>query len=667
MKYNPWKIQLLLFLMFVIAGCAAKNTSVKPPVHRFGQTTLFFCTATNAWIPVGTTCGGSGSSNGAPNMNAWYLSPNCGTLTNCTTVVWDVKVESDCGWTANTTQQVTCPEANFTTADLGKIEFGTQQESGYEAGSISGVGALVIPQGTITAINSSTVVTVSGEASGGCADTGGNLCTFAYGTQADDTGIATAEAAAWTSGTNCYTLVMPGGAAFVSTGHFNSVPGSACGGNAIQSPGEVGTIDIRQQGPELMGQGAGSTVLIPLPNFTYTTGTPGTGCGGIQSITNICFGAAIGLAAHDFTIDGLGVSSSSAGGTWLWATSGGNTCSGVQARNLHLSNWNFNVAGGTVGFREGSCAGSSTNDYIQNFGTEPCVIAGASSTSYYSFSHSTCFGGDGPATVEIGGQVATFGDQFSGNFAASNSIVKFDTNVHYLSTGDFFATQADPFSGQFIAWLSGTNMNISFSQDTFYFSSASLSGSSVFLTNGGTGTVSFHDTTVITGGATNTELWRFVQPGVNVIDGCGNTFQEGAVADIFDGQFLGQCSQLAQTSAATLFNANLSTQTISAFAPTGPVTINLNLIQSTLGVGCGAGTNTVTPTIAWTGPGGTSETLALSALSISANGTLDTNQNDSVTISAEVATKITYTTVGSLTSTGCSTTPKYTVYSKAVQ
>lgn len=123
-----------------------------------------------------------------------------------------------------------------------------------------------------------------------------------------------------------------------------------------------------------------------------------------------------------------------------------------------------------------------------------------------------------------------------------------------------------------------------------------------------------------------------------------------------------------QTSAATNFGTALAAQTIVFSQPiVSNLHIVLNLVQSLLGVGCGAGSNTVTPTLAWTGPGGTSETLALTALSISANGTLDSFQNDVQDIVVNSGTAVTYTTASTLASAGCSTVPQYTVYAKAMQ
>jgi len=127
-----------------------------------------------------------------------------------------------------------------------------------------------------------------------------------------------------------------------------------------------------------------------------------------------------------------------------------------------------------------------------------------------------------------------------------------------------------------------------------------------------------------------------------------------------------------QTSAATNFGVALSAQTVIASVPTsGPVTIQVIAVQSLAGVGCGAGTNTATPTVSWTSPGGTAESVSASAanqLSMSANGAVDTGAASVglvTSILAKAGTAVTYTTASVLASAGCSTTPQYTVYAKA--
>jgi len=92
------------------------------------------------------------------------------------------------------------------------------------------------------------------------------------------------------------------------------------------------------------------------------------------------------------------------------------------------------------------------------------------------------------------------------------------------------------------------------------------------------------------------------------------------------------------------------------------VIVELALVQTTLGTTCGAGSNTATPTVAWTGPGGTAETLAGTALSESANGTLDTNQSDEFTMAVQMGSAVKVSVASSLASSGCTIVPQYTVF-----
>ena len=129
------------------------------------------------------------------------------------------------------------------------------------------------------------------------------------------------------------------------------------------------------------------------------------------------------------------------------------------------------------------------------------------------------------------------------------------------------------------------------------------------------------------------------------------------------------------TSAGTNFGTNLTAVNIVASMPvTAAVQLVFQPLVSLVGVGCGAGTNSVNiASVNWTAPGGTAESIgAFTAVSISANGTIDTGstggQAQVVTNipAAKAGTAITYTTSSTLASAGCSTIPQYTVYAKAI-
>lgn len=119
------------------------------------------------------------------------------------------------------------------------------------------------------------------------------------------------------------------------------------------------------------------------------------------------------------------------------------------------------------------------------------------------------------------------------------------------------------------------------------------------------------------------------------------------------------------TSASTNFGTNLTAQTLVATgsATKTVVQVRIGARQITAGVGCGAGSNTVLATLAWTAPSGTSETQATTTLSISANGAVDSGATayQVFTLPISGAGALTYTTTSALVSTGCSTVPQYVI------
>lgn len=129
----------------------------------------------------------------------------------------------------------------------------------------------------------------------------------------------------------------------------------------------------------------------------------------------------------------------------------------------------------------------------------------------------------------------------------------------------------------------------------------------------------------------------------------------------------------AQKSAATNFGVALTAQTLVTAAQnqgsanfSNIYTVTFYNWQSLLGTTCGAGSNTATPTLAWTGPGANAQTLALTALTIANNGAVDTNQQQTVTIATAPGSPITYTVASSLASAGCTQVPQYTVQAHAL-
>lgn len=142
---------------------------------------------------------------------------------------------------------------------------------------------------------------------------------------------------------------------------------------------------------------------------------------------------------------------------------------------------------------------------------------------------------------------------------------------------------------------------------------------------------------------------------------------------------VGAAHVASQVSAATNYGTALASQTIIASLPsTGNVSLTFLLQQVTAGVGCSAATNSVTVNgVTWTAPGGTVETANPSSnMGFTGNGAVDSGSatfgtsaftnNGLQAIVAKAGTAITYTTTSTLASTGCTTTPQYVIYAKAV-
>ena len=120
-------------------------------------------------------------------------------------------------------------------------------------------------------------------------------------------------------------------------------------------------------------------------------------------------------------------------------------------------------------------------------------------------------------------------------------------------------------------------------------------------------------------------------------------------------------------SAATNFGTAISSTNVIASVPvTGVYNVSGSTYVSTAGVGCSAATNSATVTWAWTDATGTSQTASGPLVSVTGNSTPGaTTVSGPLAIVAQTGTAISYSVASTLGSTGCSTTPKYTVQLKA--
>jgi hypothetical protein len=91
------------------------------------------------------------------------------------------------------------------------------------------------------------------------------------------------------------------------------------------------------------------------------------------------------------------------------------------------------------------------------------------------------------------------------------------------------------------------------------------------------------------------------------------------------------------------------------------VNVSPFIFESSVGTGCSAVNNTVTPTILFTGPDGAAVSLNGPTLTISGNGTLDANNGAGgiVMIAAQANSTVNFQLNSVLNSTGCGTIPQY--------
>ena len=294
--------------------------------------------------------------------------------------------------TSNTSQTVTCPNSDcaFVSGDVGKIVFGTTSAT---------TGTVIVPQGTITAVNNANSIVVSIAATGSATAT----AVLIWGSD-DSAALTTAWAA---SSGACGTLVLPAGNMLVQSAQLISNTNPHC--NSIAPPWVAAGF---------YGVNVNGTIIIPTPNFNFSTCTGGSG--------HTCFGGTPSARYHDFEIWG-----------------GGNSLSGVNlggavfleiAQSTGLYQWN--IEGWGAASTNSTCLlidSTQSGDYqggVQSCGYVGTVFAagtgtfgcGSSSDSYYGpggngiaidVKSGACFNSKNDnfnnLTVDAGGYASLFG------------------------------------------------------------------------------------------------------------------------------------------------------------------------------------------------------------------------------------------------------------------
>lgn len=514
-------------------------------------------TSNNTTVPTTAFVQGLLSAAGpAPNQSVFYLSPNCGAQANCFPVNANTHFVCDASFT-NTSQTVTVPGGNFTSADVGKIVFGTSPGGGpgnCGGGLESGVSqTLVVPQGTITTINSATSIQVSVAATANC--NGGSVaCILVWGP--DDSSNLTAWANAVTAA--CGTGVMPAGIMLTQNAIGVSNPNS-CGS----------TVFSNRVGATFAGVSPGATMIIPTPNFSFTgcTGTvascffsPGPGTylfnfiiwGAAQSLTGAAHSnQLINLAGNSFaqnvvvsdygsgSTNLIGIEVTGSGYTWLYFVQddgAGNTACAINAQNIYFN--------GVV------C------DDVQNFAL---TILGSGDTLF-------SWGG------------------LYGNVAGATSIISVPANATFNSNSDSF--YGPSVASQIVLSVTGT---------------ANLNNALMFQ---GTSPTSSVGAKVLSGGKLklgqsllqNAAVGLQVAAGGSYFDDCGNSIS-GTAAFSVAGNVFGSCSITGTNVAAG--NLVLSANFGSGAAVSAPLGANSPISFTITNGASGTG---AAPTVTYTFP-----------------------------------------------------------------
>jgi hypothetical protein len=480
----------------------------------------------------------------------WKYSYNCtfvntSATINCTGGSTDVTFQCPGGTYPCTTATPGCSVPS-PTCDAGKIEFGDSLAcNGVGLNCIAaGSGVTVVPQGTITTVNSATQIVVSLAATASCTPGVTPVCPFAYGPVDDTTALNNAANAAWNGGMNCYDLHLPTDTFAFSAALFITATGNACGEGSTGGWGG----DLNSIGPVLSGDGPSASVLIPLPSFNFAT------CTG--NLNACIFGVGNGHA-HDFSVNGLGQNlqgTTHNNSLFVLFGSNGAACSGGFAGwNLSFSGWGLQSSS-LIGFNygQGGCNDPSVwNVNVEMFGSQPCSInLTNNAVSAYTL---LCFGSTGPVITFQGGNIFnSYSSEFAGNLASNGNTVVMGSNTTWNSKGDIIATEFGAgINNSTLVANGGSNNTINLDGDFVQLVNQN-SAAQMFFLNSAPTNLHLRNTTLSSQSGVNNHLFTTSAAGNNIYDDGGNTFVQGGAANsITAGTWFGSGSVtgVAQTAA----------------------------------------------------------------------------------------------------------------------
>ena len=344
---------------------------------------------------------------------------------------------------ANTTsgsQTVTCPnsDCNFTSADVGKIVFGTIVPTNYNGGIYMN-GTLVIPQGTITAVNSASSITVSNAATSTHTWSSGNVGVILIWGSDNSSALASAFTAATTTNPfgPCAPIILPAGLMLIQQAEFINAPANC-----------VGMVADNREGIKVIGQGQSVTQLVPTPGFNFAT------CTGPHSA---CFG-------DNYVNPFLGLSPSYSGGTYFrdWSIWGGNYGAANPAsakyiiavgHNSIYENWACMGWGGGSNINSGGLLEGAyvygTPSLLRNFQMDGCGSGAGDvvvvSPAYLVIDGQSYIGdsGDQCQLCIQGGTVYTFGANIGPQTGGYHPVEVSLTGGNWFSDGDVIGSTSE--------------------------------------------------------------------------------------------------------------------------------------------------------------------------------------------------------------------------------
>ena len=457
---------------------------------------------------------------------------------------WDVKAVTDATFT-NTSNTVTCPnsDCNFTSADLGKIVFGTTFPASMTIGcNGASCGSVILPQGFICTINNANSIAVGttypacavDNATGGCTGGVSPNCALLWGTQDDSAAINAAAAAAWTA-TSCKTLMFPSGMAFftVPSGGLLNVtvpPGSPCAGSLSAT---VGIADITQQGAQVAGQGSGTSVLVPLPTVNFAN------CTGGHSGT-ACIAGPPNWFAHDWGVWGFGQADNGtthANDLIEFAGVAG-PCTATAAWNMSFSAWETSSVT-SKGFNIGSgCAVLYASNIVSEaFGNTNCSVGVPG--AIMDITALDCFGSSGSSTgaasMVASGLVNSTGGFYWGVNQSSTSSAALELVGSSATLNSFGDDIQGPANGNnnFTVWMNAINNTVTLSGSNVNETNTSGVGDFLFFCPSSVTscTINSYASQLTASGAHMAMFFKTGTPTFNFFDACSNTFTQGGVAN----------------------------------------------------------------------------------------------------------------------------------------